>query len=468
LKSLLVKDITASISGELVKGEGTMTVNNFARTQRAIGNYSLYFDASLPKSRYLKRFKMCKGILVVTSRPSAFQDFAGCSAIIKVPNIKTAYWQFISYYRDLLDIPVIGITGTCGKTTTKEMIKHILTPNHNIIATYRNANLVQYNSLTLLKADDKTEFSVFEMGLEKPGDLSASCLYLKPQIRILLNIGTYHLKGCGTPEAYIKAKTEILHGLNPNNGVLILNADDETIKKTDVCKYKNIVYYGFDDNAYFKAKNFQQFEKGIAFTLIHNNQDFKVSVPGHGRHTVYNALAAIAAVSRLGIAIDEACKKLATYKHFERHQHVRSGVQGCIIINDSWSNSPLALKAALETLKDISGLNKRAVVLGQMHNLGVGKFADEQYEKCAEKIVETGVDMLVLAGPNVQRIGTRALELGMDSSKVHFSNCASEIYKLLRPFLNKDSYILVKINSHLSETYNLLTELEEKIYSKEN
>ena len=137
------------------------------------------------------------------------QNFGETVSLIQVTDVNDSYWKFIDYYRNLFQIPVIGITGTCGKTTTKEMIKHILRKeDYNVRATYRNMNSNSMNLEYLLDLNDKTEVAIYEMPVASHDYLTISCKYFQPTIRILLNIGVYHLTDCHTPDEYMQAKAE--------------------------------------------------------------------------------------------------------------------------------------------------------------------------------------------------------------------------------------------------------------------
>jgi len=241
---------------------------------------------------------------------------------------------------------------------------------------------MQYNAIYLLNSSESTKFGVFEMGLRKPGDLARSCKYLKPQIRILLNIGIDHLEECHTLEGYIKAKSEILEGMDPLKDILILNADDENTKKLDISKYKRVLYFGFRENVHFQAKDTWQSINGTSFLLKCYGGYYPVFVPCYGRNNVYNALAAIAAVCSVGMDVVEVCKNLATFKNLERHLEFRRGTGG---------------------------------LLGSI-------------------------------GEKSKMIGISALEGRMDKNSVCFSKNGSDICEILKPFLNENTVILVKVD----------------------
>jgi UDP-N-acetylmuramoyl-tripeptide--D-alanyl-D-alanine ligase len=464
VRSLKLKDVFESIGGELVKGDDSLVVKRIVKVPRKIKSKTLYFDMHRNEKEDLEYFSKYSSIVVVTNKPDDFKDIKGCAAIIKVKSASRAFWCFIDYYRGLFDIPIIGISGTCGKTTTKEMIKHILSKKYSICATRRNLNFVRFNCETLLRFNDKTQFGVFEIGLKKPGDVAKACKYFRPQIRVLLNIGVYHLAGCKTPEGYIKAKSELFQGLDPENGVLILNADDENIRKLDVSKYKKIIYFGFSEKSHFKAQDVKNNKNGISFILSNKGKSYKVHIPGCAKHNIYNALASIAAVSAAGIQIKEACKTLGSFKSFEKHLQFRQGVGGCTIIDDSWNNNPTSMESALQVLKETSIRRRKVAIVSQMPSIGESKYAAEQYVRMGKKVVETGLDFLLVIGEEAKAIGTTAIKLGMDKSKVYFSKDGSDITKVLSPLLNYNSSILIKMVYRKGYADAVKRELYSKIF----
>jgi len=324
------------------------------------------------------------------------------------------------------------------------MIKHILSRRYNICSTRNGNNALAFDFSYLLGINNTTEAAVFEMGVDCPGNLTYSCRHFKPQIRVLLNIGVYHILGCKTLEGYIKAKAELLDNLDPINGVLILNSDDENIKKIDVSKFKQIIYFGVGKNAEYKASDIKADEDAIKFMLHHKGNSYKVYLPGLGKHNAYNAMAAIAAVSKIGIGIDEAIEALKTYKPMVMHLQLRKGPKNCTILDDNWNNTPPAMLAALDVLEDIGKTKVKIAVFGQMYNLGTGSLADEQYREMGKKVVEVGVDILVIIGDIPKEIGRRALELGMAKDKVFFIEDGIEALDILNPYLNDEVVLLLK------------------------
>jgi UDP-N-acetylmuramoyl-tripeptide--D-alanyl-D-alanine ligase len=446
MKWLYLNEILAHTGGVLVQGEGNPLIKNVVTKRYKIGTRTLLFDLYKKAEIDTDLFKKAKSTVVVTNKPKDFGHLGDGVIVVKVEDVDKAYWKFIDYYRSLFDIPIIGVTGTCGKTTTKEMIKHIFEKRYKVQSTYKSFNGGHRNHRYLLGIDESTGAAVMEMGVDYPGDLIFYIKYFLPKIRILLNIDVYHLVGCKTPERYLQAKAEILHELDPVNGTLILNADDENIKKIDVSKFHNItLYIGLSNGCHFQATDVTYGQGGMQFTLHHQNQRYQVFVPGYGKHNVYNALAAIAATWSAGVDIKEACERLASFNQIMEHLEFRPGVGGCTVIDDTWNAAPLSMATALQVLKEIADSKTKIAILGYMPQLGNGDYAQREYAKIGEKVVETQVDFLIVVSDEAKEIGRKALELGMDSSKVYFCNTGTEIYQILQPVLNQGAIVLLKI-----------------------
>jgi UDP-N-acetylmuramoyl-tripeptide--D-alanyl-D-alanine ligase len=463
MKSLSLTDILRQIGGHVLHGSGNPVIKNVKnRSRKQIDDHTLvfHFDRDQIRGKY---WAENRSIVIVSDEPDQCTDLGEQIVLIKVDNVEEAYWKFIDYYRNLFQIPVIGVTGTCGKTTTKEMMRQILCEDYNVEATWMSMNSKSVNLRYLLGIDDETEVAVFEMPVCYPGYLRIACKYFQPEIRILLNIGVHHLADCETPEEYMKAKAEIVEGLDPVHGTLILNADDENIRKmVDVSHFQRVIYFGKSDGVHFQAKNIRYAKEGMNFTLEHQGEVYEVYVPGYGEHNVYNALSAIAAVSFAGVDIPTAIKRLAVFEQVEEHLEFKAGVNGCTVIDDTWNSSPLSMATALQVLKDVSQGKTSIALLGYMPQLGEGQYANQEYAKLGKKAVETNVDLLIVAGDEAKEIGRRAVELGMNKNKVHFCETGTEIYEILQPYLNEKAVLLLKITHRVMKRPSF-TELRNKL-----
>ncbi len=254
MKTLRLSDILEVINGQMIQGNAEFEIRKVAKLIKNISEYSVYFhiskknispDSLLGKTNYT----------IVTDNKDILTMVDQSASVILVANSKESYNQFIEYYRNLFSIPVIGVTGTCGKTTTKDMIKHILKQSLKVHSTLLSQNGLHLNLHYLMGINEQTEVAVFEMGVAYPGNIKTSGKYFKPTIGIITNIGEAHLEGCKTLEKYILAKGELLEVLS-EEGTLFFNADDINIKKLPIGLFKGcLLSFGQDQSADFRAAN---------------------------------------------------------------------------------------------------------------------------------------------------------------------------------------------------------------------
>lgn len=438
MKILNLYEILKSIKGTVVNGKKNKLINHVTTKPEEIQRNTLYFHFSNSNDwRALPN-----DVVVVTDKPSLMVRLTGRNTtIVKVRDVERAYWSFIYYYRNLFSIPVIGVTGTSGKTTTTEMIKHILSYQHKVQSTYDGKNNLNNNLYYLMGIDERTDAAVFELGVSHPGCIRHSCRYFRPNVGVLLNIGVYHLLGCKTFDNYLRAKAEILEGVTPG-GTLVINADDENIRKIDLRKFKgNIVFFSLRNAAHYRASDIEYIKGGMKYVLNHENVKYQFFIPGYGKQNVANALAAIAAAHAVGISIQDAGERLASFKPVRQHLDFRPGIKGATIIDDTWNNTPPSLEAALEVLYDTAKGKKKIAVIGYMPQLG--KNALSEYDRIGTIAVKANLDQLILIG-EAKRIGIRAARLGMDRRRIHFCNTGKEVYYTLLPYLDANTMVLFK------------------------
>lgn len=462
MKSLLVLEIRKVVNGELIQGDDYLPINYVAyyMQQMKYQNTLLFLSSSLKVDWDIIRNSM--PCAVITDKDfTELHDLDGC-AIIQVKDLRSAYWEFVEYYRSLFRIPVVAVTGTCGKTTTKDMINHILNHKYKVHVTNASANGRPGHLRNLTRIDESTEAAVFETAVGKPGDIINCGKYFKPTIGIITNIGLDHLDGCKTIDGYIQAKGEMLSILG--KGVLIINADDEKTRTIELNKFEGrIVTFGIYNPSDFQASDIHYGNNGMDFNLSFENAEFSIFVPGYGEHQVYNAMAAIAAVHemRMNIGISEAGERLQTFNNMLRHLELQPGPRGSIILDDTWKMSLNSLESALKVLHEI-GYNKvKIALLGSLYSLG--NLQEEVYKNAGEMIARTEVDVLLtvgkMAGKMARKIARNAKEMGW-RGKVNNLRGYNDAYHLLNKNLNEHCIILIKGDMYDKSMIHLVTRLK--------
>jgi len=458
MKPLSVKNLTAITAGKLLQGSDEVLIQYGAyRLKQVKKPYTALFTNK--RIVNWKNLETLLPLVLVTDRVYSQPDIPQNVIIIQVRNADEAYWRFVHYYRSQFDIPVIAITGTSGKTTTKEMIKHILSAEKEVAATMLSSNSRTASLQYLLSINDETEVAVFETAVGSPGDVTKAGAYFKPTIGIITNIGAHHLNYCKTLEGYIQAKGEMLEIVNPD-GALILNAEDANIRKIDLSKFKGrIIYIGQQATCDFKASDIRYVENGMRFKMHHQKQTYNVFVPGFGEHQVYNALAAIAAICELHVPINVAIKQLATFRKVKKQLQLFEGINDSLLIDDTWSLTTTSLEAALKVLNSLGEGKKKVAVIGTITDLGSWGYII--HEQAGELIHRIGVDVLITIGEHARIMADQAVKLGFNKPVYTFNNNIL-VYKLLHEIVDNNTIVLIKGDMYSKQISQLAADLKVK------
>jgi UDP-N-acetylmuramoyl-tripeptide--D-alanyl-D-alanine ligase len=444
MKILTVRELLTIVGGNLITGNLDLEINNatpYVESMKKPNTLLFLLRKRKIKWDILYKYKPC---VVITDKIFIeLLKFEDCT-LIKVDNDEEAYQKFINFYRNQFDIPIIAVTGTSGKSTTVGMIEHVLSKHLDVVATKNSANGRTSHFMYLMSIDNSTEAAVFEAAVGKPGDITNACKYYKPQIGVITNIGTHHIDECITQEGYINAKGELLSSL-PNDGVLIINSDDEFTSKLPINQFKGrVVTVSTEHESTFTATNIQYTENGMSFDLTYNGECENFCVPGFGRHQVYNALQAIAAANELGINFKQIKEALKTFEKLPLRFQVKKGLNSCILLNDSWNVTTTSLKAALITQKELSKGRKQVVLLGEIHR--TGQYTNEIAAQYVELFMKYGsdVDTLVTISNTGELIVNALKAHGFKGKLYNFQN-EQGIIELLSEELDNDTIFLLKV-----------------------
>jgi UDP-N-acetylmuramoyl-tripeptide--D-alanyl-D-alanine ligase len=442
---LKVKEIRAIIDGELVQGYDELVVQYGAYRLKQLRkkNTILFTKYKLKNWDDLKKFFP---LIIVTHKDYTDTSHLENLTIIKVDSAEEAYWKFVNYYRNQFDIPIVAITGTCGKTTTKEMIRHILSHSKKVAATKKTNNSRTAHLQYLLSIEQDTDAAVFETAVGSPGDVLYAGKYFKPTIGIITNIGEHHLRLCKTMEAYIEAKADMAKILD-DQGVLIINADDEKTGKVDFSGFPGkILTFGKDPSSHFRATDIEYKTDGMQFSLHHNEQNYAIYVPGLGEHQVSNALAALAAVYEMGMNLTEAAERLRSFQKFDRQLQVVEGINGSTLLDDTWSITSTSLEAAIKVLEEIGKGKKKVAVVGSI--TGLGSYGKSINKQAGEMIAKHNIDILIVRGNTLaETMATQAMESNPKLQVYYFSK-SRRIYRLLKEIIDENTLVLFKGNMY--------------------
>ena len=310
-----------------------------------------------------------------------------------------------SHVRSLMrGVEVIGITGSSGKTSTKDMIGQVLSHAATTHAPAGSQNNELGLPLTLLSAPQDVKYLVAEMGMRGLGHISYLCELAKPTIGVITNVGRAHIGEVGSIEGIAKAKSELVKAIQPS-GVVVLNADDERVIAMREFTEATVFTYGFSSTADVRAENLQLTAYGsYTFELVYRGERIPASIPMLGEHNVLNALAAAAVGIAVGMEVTDIALALTTLKLMSKWRMEVHQIPGNVtIINDAYNANPESMAAALETLTAIPATGRTFSILGKMHELGDD--SDAIHAQIAKLAIELGVSQVVAVGEAAKTYG---------------------------------------------------------------
>jgi len=355
-------------------------------------------------------------------------------------NTLQALQKIAAYWRRQFELKVIGITGSVGKTSTKELTASILSQRFITLKNPGNLNNEIGLPLTLLQLTNHHQVAVLEMGFYIPGDIAKLCEIALPQIGIVTNVGTVHAERAGSIEAIAAGKSELVQALPPApEGVAILNFDDERVlpmaQKTDA----RILTYGLDPQAELWADEIESMGlEGIRCRMHFHGEDFYITAPLIGRHSVYTLLRSAAAALCLGFSMPAIFDALKNSQLQLRITTVQSA-SGALILDDTYNASPDSTVAALNLLADLDG--RKVAVLGDM--LELGQYEEDGHQRIGIRAAEVA-DELVFVGQRTKTSLSSALESGFPAQKAHWFAQPSEATEYLRKILKNGDVVLIK------------------------
>lgn len=360
---------------------------------------------------------------------------AGDKPLVLVNDSRAALQKAAAWYRSQFEMPVVGITGSVGKTTAKEMAAQVLTAKFNVYKTPGNHNSQVGVPITVCGFKKDHTAAVVEMGVSMPGEMARISAVAKPTCAIMTNIGVSHIEFMRSRENIMAEKAHIADYM-PEDGVLFVNGDDDllpTLKET--CKHR-VVTFGLSHGCDWRASSLREADKGTFFTCkAPDGETQEIFVPAAGEHNVRNALGSMAMARYLGVPAEDAARAIAAYKSPAMRQQIVT-VGGITLIDDSYNASPDSMKSALNVLATRQTEGKRVAVLADM--LELGDFTEQGHRETGEYAREKGATVVVAVGERARDIAA-----GFGSGAVWFATNAEAI-EYLRANLAAGDAVLVK------------------------
>jgi UDP-N-acetylmuramoyl-tripeptide--D-alanyl-D-alanine ligase len=356
-----------------------------------------------------------------------------------VENTITALQESALAWRKQFDVEVIGVTGSVGKTSTKDLTHSVLSTAYRTFKSPGNRNSILGLPLALFDLRPHHQVAVLEMAMYTQGEIARLCELTRPRIGVVTLVGPVHLERAGSMEAIVAAKQELVEAL-PADGVAILNRDDERVMGMAAHTPARIFTYGLDARADLRADNIHSMGlDGVRFTLYYRDEALSVHVPLLGRHNVHTALRAAAVGLVKGLGWQQIVAGLRRLTATQLRLVAVPGPAGSIIVDDTYNSSPDSAMAALNLLEDLDG--RRVAVMGDMLELG---HVEEESHRLVGRRVAAVADLLVTVGRRAQWIAEEALKVGMKPTMVHATEDVETAVPLLESLIQPDDMVLVK------------------------
>lgn len=450
-----VEEILNATRGKLLIGNLKENCENFCTDTRKIlendvyvglkgenFNGNEYYEEALRKGA---KVAIVSGIEIPKEKLEQYKD----KTIIEVDDSLIAFGKIAEYKRSLYNIPVIQVTGSVGKTSTRDIIANVVRTKYKTLQTEGNLNNHIGLPTTLLKLKDH-EALVVESGMNHLGEISYLGEITKPTIAVITNVGTAHIGLLGSRENILKAKLEILENLKPGGTIVINNDNDMLNKWAKEDKLYKKYTFGIDEESDVMAYNIKIGNKSSTYNVKINNEEYTVNVPVSGKHFVYNSLCAIAIGNLLGISPENIIKGIETFSLTKNRMEVVKVKDNVTVINDAYNASYDSMKPAIEYLKELPAKRKIAV-LGDMFELG--EFSEEIHRKVGIEVVTHKIDILVTVGKLAKYIAEEAKYLRMPEKNIISLETTEEASEYLNKILQKDDAVLLKAahGMHFSE-----------------
>ena len=368
---------------------------------------------------------------------------------VVVPDVVEALGELardvVARVRATGNLRIVGITGSNGKTTTKNLLARILEDEGSTVAPRASFNNEVGAPLTMLRVTDDTRFLVSEFGASAPGAIARLAGLVTPDIGVVLMVGMAHAGGFGGIESTFHAKSELVRATR-EGGLAVLNADDPRVAAMEPLareRGQEVRWFGRGERAQVRALDVEVSASGTRAQLVVDGEEHTLELRVLGEHHVMNALAAIAAATALGVTAEEAIARLSTVELAERWRMQPLGSERVRIINDAYNASPDSMSAALRTLAQITGPDERTVaVLGAMSELG--EYADEEHDRVGLLAVRLRIQRIVVIGQDARRMYLEAIAQGSWDGEAVFFPDADSAYDYLRNELRDGDRVLVK------------------------
>ena len=441
MNEITIAEIEKATCGALISGSGKHRITRVCTDSRKAERGDLFIPI-IGEVHDAHRFipqvieKGCRALLV--SDEKAAEGCSGCDVIL-VEDTTKAIQALSGYYLEKLKLKKIAVTGSVGKTSTRDMVYYVLSEKYRTGKTEGNFNNDIGVPLTIFSFDDSMEAAVLEVGMDHAGEIHRLVDIIRPDIGIITNVGISHIENLGSREGILQAKLEIADYFDEGN-TLVINQSNDMLGSAALPDTYDVVRIGLEEKDQFYVHDIEDYgEAGIRYCLTADGRDYQIKLGIPGAHNAINASLALAAASRVGLTIEEGIAGLSKIRLTDNRLTIRE-VRGIKIIDDTYNAAPDSMKSAINTLVNTRG-DRKIAILGGMNELGpdsplyhreVGRYAGEKK-----------VDLLITVGEKAEDIAIGGKETAGEEKVMHFDT-KEELYEVVDGLFKAGDIIIVK------------------------
>lgn len=412
MKNITVQDIVQATGGRLLCGSPDLPIRNISIDSRTMKGDDIFvpiIGAKVDAHRFIGGAFQAGAAATFTSEHDEMED---THPWIRVEDTVKALQDLGAFCRNRLTMPIIGVTGSVGKTSTREMVACALSAEKKVYSTTGNSNGQLGVPITLSEADPDADVIVLEMGMSEPGEMSRISAVARVSMGVVTNIGVSHIENLGSRENIRKEKMHMADYLSPDQ-VMVLNGEDDQLEVYRKGAPFRVVYYGLSENNDYWAENIRVADGRTYFTVHAGEETFEMQLPQLGQHHVMNALAALAVAAENKVSPVKAAKALESWHGFARRLEINEK-NGCTIIDDSYNASPDSMRAALQVLSVTETAGRRIAVLADM--LELGPDSPKYHSEVGAYAASCGIDRIFTIGTLARYLAEAAKAQGVEVS----------------------------------------------------
>lgn len=442
MKPLSIEEIVNAIGGKVIQKGNTAKITGVSTDTRTIQPGSLFIPLvgeRFDGHKFIDIAVQNGAAAIITQDPEI--TISDSVHIIYTRSTLDALQRLATWYLKSFNIPVVAITGSTGKTTTKDMVYSVLSEKFNVLKTQGNFNNEIGLPLTLFNLNTQHQIVVLEMGMSGFGEIRRLVGIAPPKVAVISNIGVSHIEKLGSRENILKAKMEIFEGFN-DGCTAIINDDNDLLHQLGNNSPFPVIKFGTEQTADYWAEDINLMgEAGIKYTIRLDEKTYPITLKVPGRHNIYNSLTAIAIGRIFGMDMAEIQKGLLSFESGKMRLNIFTVNPNIKIIDDVYNASPDSVNAALKILQDMDG-DRRIAILGDM--LELGEYSSNAHKQVGKMVVSCKTDILITKGKDSEWIGEGAISAGMPAGSIIHLQSNQEVIERLNTVLLSGDRILVK------------------------